>query len=153
MAEDPLHPDELSRRISEIDLTNLRRRSDTLTGNPPRYTQDQLLAYRPDKKDGAQATVLEMAEGLKTPPNVPAPPPPTPSNHPGSPPNEDAPDGHEHAKDGDNENDAEADDEATGDAIAGEAKKKKKKKRGGRKKHAAPTGFEGKHLTCPNSFF
>jgi hypothetical protein len=130
-AEDPLHPEELSRRISEIDLTNLRRCAENETGNPPRYTQAQLLAFRPTERD----------EGVKTPTSVPAPPPPTPSNHPGSLAVHDTLNSRELADD--DINAAEADDEGTGD----EPKKKKKKKKSGRgeKKQGAPTGFEGEH--------
>src|ERR1700709_1745434 len=82
--EDGLHPEELSRRISEIDLTNLRRRADTATGNPPRYTQADLLKLRPSEMNGAYFTTTEPAEGITTPTDFPAPPPPTPDDHLGS---------------------------------------------------------------------
>jgi hypothetical protein len=73
------HPEELSRRISQIDLTNARRRSGTATGDDGdsanlRYTIQDLLELGPTPK---AATV----------------PPPTPNVLPYTPPNEEAPSG------------------------------------------------------------
>jgi hypothetical protein len=131
-AEESLHPhpEELSRRISEIDLTNLRRQTDTETGNPPRYSQTELLKLRPTEKNGASITAAEIAEGMKTPHDFPAPPPPTPDDHPATP------------DDDDNSLAVQAPAEA--------AKKKKKKKRSSgknKKGKVAPTGFEGQILS------
>jgi hypothetical protein len=70
---DGLHPAELSRRISEIDLTNHRRRADTETV-PPRYQADLFKAHTEAEKNEEQVAVAE-------PTNVPAPPPPTPDDH------------------------------------------------------------------------
>jgi hypothetical protein len=124
-AEDGLHPEELSRRISEIDLTNLRRRADTATSNPPRYTQADLLKLRPSEKDGAHFTAAEFTEGITTPTDFPAPPPPTP-DHLGSADDHESVDDNSHAV-----------------QAPVEAAKKKKKKSGGKNKKAASTGFEG----------
>jgi len=80
--EDPFRPEELVRRISEIDLTNLRRRSGTISELPHRYTQQELLALRPEKEKGdVRVTVNEIGE---TPPALTVPPP-TPNNAPSSP--------------------------------------------------------------------
>jgi len=40
-SEGGVRPEELARRISEIDLTNLRRRADTLAEQSPKYTQQE----------------------------------------------------------------------------------------------------------------
>lgn len=77
---DGLHPAELSRRISEIDLTNLRRRADTETV-PPRYQAELFKAHADAERNEEQVAVAELAEGMKTPTNIPAPPPPTPDDH------------------------------------------------------------------------
>lgn len=118
-----IQPEELSRRISEIDLTNLRRRADTVTGNPPRYTQAELLGLRTEN-NGVHAPLPEFLEGIKTP-NAPPPPPPTPaSGGQGSP--------------------------ASGDSGSiqpvAEPKKKKNKRSSGKNKKPAPTGFEGEFI-------
>lgn len=134
-AEEVIHPEELSRRISEIDLTNLRRRADTVTGNPPRYTPTELLQIRPSKSDESNVPTFELAEGMKTPNTVPKPPPPTPNNHPGSPA---ALDLHEDVEPGQN---AITVGELAVDGV--KKKKKKSKSKGGKKKAPAPTGFEG----------
>jgi hypothetical protein len=120
-----VHPEELSRRISEIDLTSVRHRADTQTGDRPRYTPEELLQLRPahEPHGDDQHTV---ATGVKTPADVPAPPPPTPNHGPGTP-----------------------EEKLTGAKLNGDIpqedqpKKKKKKKRSGRNKKPAPTGFEG----------
>ena len=71
------HPEELSQRISQIDLTNIRRRSDTITSSDvpvnPRYTRPYLLAINSDTPETLGVNV----------------PPSTPNILPTSPPNED----------------------------------------------------------------
>jgi len=112
-------PDELVRRISEIDLTK-RRRTDTITsetspatlspGATIRYSRDELFRLAPD--------------GVATP-KLPNPPPSTPIELPATPPSDDQ--------------------LALTAAQAQQAvpAKKKKKKTSGKNKKLAPTGFEG----------
>lgn len=76
---DGVHPVELSRRISEIDLTNHRRRADTET-LPPRYQPELPNIDFEVEKHEDHISSAEI-EGMKTPINVPAPPPPTPDDH------------------------------------------------------------------------
>jgi len=69
-------PEELARRISQIDLSNARRRSETITSTNslpvnPRYTQEYLMSLNP------------------TTPNTLTVPPPTPNVLPHSPPDDD----------------------------------------------------------------
>jgi len=130
--ESPFRPEELVRRISEIDLTNLRRRSGTISELPHRYTQQELLALRPEKeKSDVQITVNEIGE---TPPALTVPPP-TPDHAPGTP----------------------VDGEPLGEVKQAieqpveELKKKKKKRSGGKSKNKQPppTGFEGSSPRSP----
>jgi hypothetical protein len=116
-----VHADELSRRISELDLTSLRRPTVTHESGP-RYTAEELLNLRPDHEDHHDH--LAALEGIKTPPEV-HPPPPTPHHEPNAP---DQP---------------LADVEKSADAAPEVPIKKKKKKSSGKNKKPAPTGFEG----------
>jgi hypothetical protein len=117
-----IHPDELSRRISEIDLTSLRRRPGTQSEKHRGYTAEELLELRSENHDD-QATT---AEGLKTPPEVPAPPP-SPHHEPTT------------------LDEPPADTEQLADAPREEQskKKKQKKKSSGKNKKPSPTGYEG----------
>jgi hypothetical protein len=118
-----VHPDELSRRISEIDLTSLRSRPGTQSEKQRGYTAEELLQLRSENHDDQAATV----EGLKTPPEVPAPPP-SPHHEPTTL----------------DEPPADTDTEPLADAPREEkSKKKKKKKSSGKNKKPSPTGFEG----------
>src|SRR5271168_2439251 len=119
-----VNPEELTRAISEIDLTSLH----PLVGSGQHYYHEELLSLMPDSDNHEeQASVSEVnSEGIKTPPNCPAPPPPTP-DHPGTPEEthltKDVPD-------------------AVLPSLE-EKKKKKKKKSSRRNKKPPPTGFEG----------
>jgi hypothetical protein len=118
-----VHPHELSRRISEIDLTTLRGRSDTPFEKEPHYTGDELTDLRHNEKYYfGHATAIE---GLKTPPEIPAPPS-TPHHESGSP-------------------DLCSEDKAAAEAPVKEGTKNKKKKKKSSKKNKkpSPTGFEG----------
>ena len=163
-------PEELARRISQIDLSNTRRRSETITSTSslpvnPRYTREYLMSLDP------------------VTPNSLTVPPPTPNVLPHSPPADDqellptiagaltpqpAATPSESAP-SDTVDDDEVDDDAPIDnkpmdktaadsILAGvspvSVKKKKKKSKGGKGKNKkpAPTGFEGKDLnTSPLS--
>lgn len=128
-AEENIPPEELSRRISEIDLTNLRRRADTENGNPPRYSQAELLKLRPIEKNGGHAAteeIVDIVDGTETPIAIPAPPPPTPNVRIASP-----------------------DDITRAIQEPAEPIKKKNKKSSGKNKKATPTGFEGQNLENP----
>lgn len=120
-----VHPDELSRRISELDVTNLNRPSSTESHSGLRYTIGDLNNLRPNQENDNDNESLD--EGVKTPVEVPAPPP--------SPHNESS------TSDG-----ALADIDTNGKSLDGEQAKKKKKKRSGKNKKPNPTGFEGKFL-------
>lgn len=129
----PVRPDELVRRISEIDLNalNTRRRAGTLTAedapvsdaaaitpstSPTRtghYTREELLRL----KSGVPSATPQL-------PNVP---PPTPVESLPTPPD----DGELAAA------------TALNPQQTAEPGKKKKKKSSGKNKKAAPTGFEG----------
>jgi len=146
------HAEELSRRISEIDLTSIRRRSDTsdsLLG--PRYQQDDLIRLRP-----IDALALEQGnefyqEGVKTPPPTRAPPS-TPAV-PASPANaavKDSPTINGGVEAGIPELDEiegtiGAQPADTGIAVE-PAKKKKNKKGSGKNRLPPVSGFEGKLL-------
>ena len=159
-------PEELARRISQIDLSNSRRRSDTITsasGLPvnPRYTREYLMSLSP------------------VTPNILTVPPPTPNFLPHSPPaddhepmptiidtltlqpaetpkestSSDVPSADDEEKDHASVDKAPLDKTAA-DSILGQLSgkelpdsiKKKKKSKGSKGKKAAPTGFEGKNL-------
>lgn len=120
-----LHPGELSRRISELDVTNLNRPSSTEPESGLCYIIGELKNLRPNHENENNNESLD--EGVKTPAEVPAPPP--------SPHNESS------TSDG-----ALADIDTNGKSLDGEQAKKKKKKRSGKNKKPNPTGFEGKFL-------
>lgn len=124
-----VHPEELSRRISQIDLTSLRHRANTQIENvPPRYSSEELLRLRSQHEcHDAHAAIVE---GLKTPPDVPAPPANTPAYRPATP--------EQHPTELQQKGAL----PQTLD-VNGEGTKKKKKKSSGKNKKAAPTGFEG----------
>lgn len=119
-----VHADELSRRIGELDLNSQRRPSITQPESGSRYTIDELNGLRPEQeKHGDQAAPID---GVKTPPEIPAPPP-SPHNEPGS-------------------SDGALGDIDTNTEVPGKEqikKKKKKTKSSGKNKKPAPTGFEG----------
>jgi hypothetical protein len=116
-----IHQDELSRRISEIDLISLRSRPSTQSEKQRGYTAEELLQLRSENHDDQAAT----AEGLKTPPEVPAPPP-SPHHEPTT------------------LDEPPADTEQLADAPRKEqSEKKKKKKSSGKNKKPSPTGYEG----------
>jgi hypothetical protein len=141
-------PEELSRAISELDLTTLRGTDGTADevepGNGPRYTRDQLLDI------GSKSTqvdvvinLAEIASGAITPPVHTKAPPPTPE-HPSVTPvpqpctTSEQPEKEEGAAD---EPAPQADMPDEG-AAEEEPKKRKKKKSSGKNKKPAPTGFE-----------
>lgn len=124
------HPEELSRRISQIDLTSMQTK-DTLPEYGPRYSKDELIKLRSETHDGQVDSPVLMYEGVKTPASpltVPVPPS-TPVDKLNG-------DGGQAGHGGGN-----------GDGgltiAAGEAEKKKTKGRGASK---VATGFEG---LCP----
>ena len=119
-----LPPDELSRRISQIDLTAMKAK-DTLPEYGPRYSKDDLLKLRPETHDGHVDALDLMLDGVKTPTSPPAPPPSTPADKL-------------------NEVGQGNDDEEVQAPPSGEVKKKKKKskKSSGANKKAPATGFE-----------
>lgn len=119
-----VHPGELSRRISELDVTTLNRPSAEPEGGP-RYTVDELNGLRPNQENHNGNRTLNR--GALTPPEVPAPPP--------SPHNEAS------ASDG-----ALADVDTNGTSLDADLAKKKKKKKSGKNKKPNPTGFEGQLL-------
>jgi hypothetical protein len=116
-----VRPDELSRRISNLDIASLRRPSIATSENGPTYSVEELCRLRPNRED--QNNHEAECEGIKTPPEVPAPPP---SPHDNS------------ASEG-----ALADVDTNTDGPAEQAAKKKKKKKSGKSKSKKPTGFEG----------
>jgi hypothetical protein len=131
-----VHPEELSRRISQIDLTSLRHRTNTQTENvPPHYSSEELLRLRPRHEyHDAHAAIVE---GLKTPPDVPAPPANTPAYRPATP--------EQHPTELQQKGALPQALEVNGE----ETKKKKKNKKSSEKnKKAAPTGFEGLLFVC-----
>ena len=85
---DHAEPEELSRRISEIDLTNIRRRSDTSDSMlGPRYQTEDLIRLRPIDALALADGNDFYQEGVKTPPQTRAPPstpavPASPANAP-----------------------------------------------------------------------
>jgi hypothetical protein len=118
------HAEELSRAISQIDLTPMQAK-DTLPEYGPRYSKDDLLKLRPNTNDGHIDTPDFMFDGTKTPASPPAPPPPTPA---------------------DKLNGVGQGDNSEGGPVlpGGEAKtKKKNKKSSGENKKNPATGFEG----------
>lgn len=132
LSEDPMalapHPEQLSRRISEIDLTS-RGPKDILPEYGPRYSRSQLLSLRSETQDGCVDTPGFKFDGVMTPPSVshPAVPPSTPADH--------TPEG-----------DSDFEEEDGGLTMPeGEQKKKKKKKKssGAGKSKKGITGFEG----------
>ena len=128
-----VHADELSRRISNLDLASLRRPSIATLEDGPRYTAEELCHLRPDREDHDSHSAAY--KGIKTPPEVPAPPP--------SPHNDNSP------SDG-----ALADVDTNTDGPAQQAgKKKKKKKKSGKSKNKGltPTGFEGQNYLLINA--
>ncbi|ATZ55805.1 hypothetical protein BCIN_12g03630 [Botrytis cinerea B05.10] len=150
-------PEELSRAISELDLTVLRGvdgatdESDIKMGK--RYTRDQLLSIRSKSSSSdderIHINIPEIATGVKTPPAPPRVPPPTPDHlsvTPASGTNtpvarlpvtpEESDKKEEGAVNGGAEGDAKVTEGGEGEP------KKKKKKSGGKKKAAGPTGFE-----------
>ncbi|TAQ85133.1 hypothetical protein B7494_g6555 [Chlorociboria aeruginascens] len=78
MAGSMLPAEELSRAISEINLTTLASRTGL------QYTQDELLNLRPGPERENGENRHSPVEGLKTPPSVLAPPP-TPEHLPDTP--------------------------------------------------------------------
>ena len=123
------HPEELSRRISEIDLTH--QRSYTLTSESAEPVADTttLEDAAPANLRYSREELLQLApEGVASPAQ-PNPPPSTPIELPLTPPDETG----ETQLAGQNQN---------VQAPAHPAKKKKKSG-GGKNKKAAPTGFEG----------
>ena len=130
MASSPgVHPGELSRRISELDVSTLHRPSITEPENGSNQTVEELTSPRPGQENHNGLAVVDG--GVKTPPEVPAPPP--------SPHNEAS-----------NSDGALADIDTNAKALGDEKpKKKKKKKTSGKNKKPVPTGFEGQHpLSC-----
>ena len=127
-----VHADELSRRISNLDLTSLRRQSIATSEHGQRYTTEELHHLGPDAE--GHNTHAAAYHGIKTPPEVPAPPP--------SPHNDNS------ASDG-----ALADVDTNTDGPAKQAAKRKKKKKKSAKsktKRPVPTGFEGQHCLLIN---
>lgn len=152
-------PEELSRAISELDLTALRGVDGATDENDikksKRYTRDQLLSIRSKSSSsddsGICINVPEIATGTKTPPAPPRVPPPTPiPDHLSATPasgtstpvarlavtSEELEKKDEGAASG-------GTDGSTKVAESGEGEPKKKKKKSGGKKKAAPSGFEG----------
>jgi len=128
-----VHPGELSRRISELDVSSLHRPSITEPENGPHQTVEGLTSPRLGQENHNEFTVVHR--GVKTPPEVPAPPP-TPQN--------------EANNEASNSDGALADIDTNAKALGDEkSKKKKKKKSSGKNKKPAPTGFEGRRpLAC-----
>ncbi|KIN00370.1 hypothetical protein OIDMADRAFT_164780 [Oidiodendron maius Zn] len=126
-----VHADELSRRISNLDLTSLRQQSIATSEHGQSYTTEELHHLGPDGE--GHNTHAAAYHGIKTPPEVPAPPP--------SPHNDNS------ASDG-----ALADVDTNTDGPAKQAAKKKKKKKKGAKsksKRPVPTGFEEFYADAP----
>lgn len=151
-------PEELSRAISELDLTALRgvdgASDETGIKDGKRYTRDQLLTIRSKSNSsedlGIFINVPEIATGIKTPPAPPRVPPPTPDHLSATPASGTGtpvarlpvtPEEPERKEEGAVKEGAEAGLKVTGSGD-GEPKKKKKKKKSGANKKAAPTGFE-----------
>ncbi|KAM3069454.1 hypothetical protein ACMFMG_005559 [Clarireedia jacksonii] len=141
-------PEELSRAISELDLTTLRgtdgAADEVELGNGPRYTRDQLLNIRSKTSQmDVSIDLAEIANGTRTPPVHTKAPPPTPE-HPSDTPVSQP---YTTSKDPKDEVGAANGPGAQGDMpdeklAEEEPKKKKKKKSSGKNKKAAPTGFE-----------
>jgi hypothetical protein len=133
---DALQADELSRRISEIDLTNQRRRTDTITSTASTSTSSGggVSLSAPTSNLGSSTCrysreqLLRLAPSGVATPLIPNPPPTTPTDLPLTPP---------------------SDDQLAvlpaGNAPPQPAAKKKKKKSSGKNRKAPPSGFEG---TC-----
>lgn len=119
-----IHPGELSRRISELEVTTLRS-SPAEAESGPSVTIEELMGLHQGQENRNNTTTVFDC-GILTPPEVPAPPP--------SPHNE------ANTSDG-----ALADIDTNAKSLDEEqAKKKKKKKTTSRKnKKPTPTGFEG----------
>ena len=139
-----LHPEQLSRRISEIDLTSRGPRN-VLPEFRPVYSNDELHSLRYGNHDGAVPVPDVKFDGVLTPPSVSHPnvPPASPADHSSN-------------------NDGSIDDEGRGSGdngneglvmSTGQTKKprKKKNKRGSKKTLKVITGFEGLCQVWPNS--
>jgi hypothetical protein len=127
------HPDHLSRRISEIDLTS-RGPRDVLPEFRSVYTRDELLDLRSANHDGAVDPSGFRFDGVMTPPSIshPAVPPATPADI--------SPIGDSDMEEGG------GGDEDGDEGLAmpsGESKNKKKKRSGAGKRKKGVTGFEG----------
>lgn len=120
------HPEELSRKMSEIDLTSIHSTKDVLPEYRPVYSREELLNLRQETHDGQIDTPDLKHAGVMTPVSPPNAPPSTPADNPPGP--------------------TQGDEEDKGLLVgSGEGKKKKKKKSSGagKNKKTPPTGFEG----------
>ncbi|PQE10219.1 Argonaute subunit Arb1 protein [Rutstroemia sp. NJR-2017a WRK4] len=142
-------PEELSRAISELDLTTLRGTDGTADeaepGNGPRYTRDQLLGIR--SKSSPVDVVINLADvatsGARTPPVHTTAPPPTPEHPSAAPASQPSTTSEQPKKEeGAADEPTPQTDMADEGAAEEEPKKKKKKKSSGKNKKPAPTGFE-----------
>lgn len=117
------HAEELSRKISQIDLTSIRSTKDTLPEFGPADPKNEMLKLRQETHDGHVDTPDYKYEGVMTPGSLPAAPPTTPADK--------TPGGQTEEEDG-------------GLALLDRKKKKKSGSGGGGKSKKTPaTGFEG----------
>lgn len=128
MAPDAEHAEELSRAISEVNLTSTRHPIDALPEYGPVHSRDEMLSLRFKKQD-EHLEHVEMAEGMTTPPGPPAPPAPTPESL-------------DTALEDTQLEERDANAVLPSTELA-KKKKKKNKKSSGKNRKPAPTGFEG----------
>jgi hypothetical protein len=140
-------PEELSRAISELDLTTLRGTDGTADeaepGNGRRYTRDQLLGIR--SKSSQVDVVINLADiagGTRTPPVHTTAPPPTPEHPSAAPVSQPCTTFEQPKEEGAADEPTPQADIPNEGAAEEEPKKKKKKKSSGKNKKPAPTGFE-----------
>ena len=134
-----LHPELLSRRISEIDLTS-RGPRDVLPEFRPIYPRNELLNLRSGNNDGAVDASDFKFDGVMTPPSAPHPdvPPASPADHTPALGGDEI----EEGCGGGNDED-EGLSMPSGKSKKKENKKKNKKRSGAGKSKKGITGFEG----------